>query len=584
MANQKITDLNQSSKLSNDDLFIVVDKDEYATSPSGETKSITAQKLAEQLALIKHDDVGIRFSELADVPDEYSDAAGGFIKIKDTGDGIEFSDSPGHSEISAEYSDFYQNVESSQEVIYRVGDVLTRDLGTNTFRHASSDNPDTAEVVGIIRRVRKDVDGYITRINVAFGGHIKFEESIFIEKFEIDTSEIQANESVLVGGKTYFLGRGGKVADFDPAEQLNDDEPHVSKPILIATGPQTGVFVNYRGLICEKTDQPNKFVVEHSASCSKIKVGDFVRVRRKIQRNTGGGFGDTTEKISEFEGVTETVLPSYLDFESGDSPYVLCNSASQNTPDELQLDDAYGCESIGIVTIATADFFQVQTSGMVKFDMPTGLITTDLDVNNKPNAIFKRGYTYYLDSFDITTDVNSYAEQSKKLRRTVYDYNSDEMDDWFNNNVGDSDIDGVTSGVSPFRNSHINNPFRRDPDTRKVVSYAKPLFYAVSEDQILLLNDPVYPTPYDSCNAVNPNVNEPCISNKTEKNFTTDNNYIADDFLNREWPDAGKGDIANINVVDFGKQTISTDVYIKADFNITAGGSVNYGNWENTEA
>jgi hypothetical protein len=79
-----------------------------------------------------------------------------------------------------EYSDFYQDVESSQELVYRVGDVLTRDLGTNTFRHASSDNPDTAEVVGIIRRIRKDVDGYITRINVAFGGHIKFEESIFI--------------------------------------------------------------------------------------------------------------------------------------------------------------------------------------------------------------------------------------------------------------------------------------------------------------------------------------------------------------------------------------------------------------------
>jgi len=583
MANQKITDLNKSSKLSNDDLFIVVDKDEYASSPSGETKSITAQKLAEQLALLKHDDVGIRFSELADVPNEYTEAAGGFIKIKDSGDGIEFTDSPGHSEISADYTEFYQDVENSQEIIYRVGDVLARDLGTNTFRHASSDNPDTAEVVGIIRRVRKDLDGNVERINVAFGGHIKFEETIFVEKFQIDTSEIQANESVLVGGKTYFLGRNGKIADFDPAEQLNDDEPHVSKPLIIATGPQSGVFVNYRGLICEKTDQPNKFVVEHTASCSKIKVGDFVRVRRKIQRNISGGFGDATEKVSEFEGVTESVLPSYLDFESGDSPYVLCNSASQNSPDELQIDDAYGCESIGIVTIATADYFQVQTSGMVKFEMPSGLKMSESDTNTKPNAIFKRGYTYYLDSFDITTDVNSYAEQSKKLRRTVYDYSSDEMDDWFNNSVGDSDIKNVTNGVTPFRNTTINNPFKRDPDTRKVVSYAKPLFYAISEDQILLLNDPVYPTPYDTCNAINPNVSEPCVSKKTEKNFTTTVDYVADEYLNKNWPDAIKGDVANVNSVNFNTGTIQLDKYIKTEFNVTVGGNINYGNWERSE-
>ena len=126
--------------------------------------------------------------------------------------------------------------------------------------------------MGIIRRVRKDLDGNIERINVAFGGHIKFEETIFVEKFQIDTSEIQANESVLVGGKTYFLGRNGKIADFDPAEQLNDDEPHVSKPLIIATAPQSGVFVNYRGLICEKTDQPNKFVVEHTAAVVRSKL------------------------------------------------------------------------------------------------------------------------------------------------------------------------------------------------------------------------------------------------------------------------------------------------------------------------
>jgi hypothetical protein len=589
MANQKITDLNKSDKLSNEDLFIVVDKDEYGTSPTGETKAITAQILAEQLALIKHDDVGIRFSELADVPNEYQEAAGAFVKISDTGNGVEFTESPGHSEIAVDYSDFYQNIETTQAIIYRVGDVLCRDLSTNKFKHASSENSDDAEVIGVIRKIKRDVDGVILKVNVAFGGHIVFEEPVYVEKYQLDTSDIVATESVLIGGKTYFLGRGGKLADFDPAEQLMDTDPHISKPLIIATGPQAGVFVNYRGLVCEKTDQPNKFVVEYSTSCSKIKVGDVVRVRRKIQRNPKGGFGDALEKTSEFEGVAESVLPSYLDFESGDSPYVLANAASQNTPDSISLEDSFGCEYIGIVTLATSDFFQIQTSGMIKFEIPSGLTDSEADVNTKPNALFKRGYTYYLESFDISTDVNSYAEQSKQLRRTVYDYSADEMDDWFSNKIGDSNIDGVSSGINPFRNTTINNPFRRDPDTRQVVSYAKPVFYAVSEDQILLLNHPVYPTPYDTCNAINPELNEPCVQHTTTKDFTTQKTgvFIADTWLNNEWPLAQKQDVAIVNLIDFGQNRVEKLKYTKIANNIstTQDGEtvVNYGNWEKVE-
>jgi len=583
MANQKITDLNKSDKLSNEDLFIVVDKDEFATSPTGETKSITAQVLAEQLSLLKHNDVGIRFSELSDVPNEYNVAAGSFVKVKDTGDGIEFTESPGHSEVSVSFDDFYQNIESTQQIVYRVGDVLSRDLGTNKYRHASSDNPDNAEVVGIIRKIKRDLDGEILSVNIAFGGHISFNEAVYVEKFQLDTSEIASTESVLIGGKTYFLGRDGKLADFDPAEQLIENDPHVSKPLLIATGPQSGVFVNYRGLICEKTDQPNKFVIEYSTSCSKIKVGDVVRVRRKIQRTAPGKFGDNLENITEFEGVAETVLPSYLDFESGDSPYVLANASSQKREGDLMIDDAYGCDVIGIVTIATSDFFQVQTSGMITFDIPTGLKISETDVNSKPNALFKRGYTYYLDAFDINSDTNSYSEQTKKLRRTIYDYSVDELDDWFNNKTGDSNIESASSGVTPFRNTTINNPFKRDPQTKKVVSYAKPVFYAVTENQILLLNQPVYPTPYDACNAVNPNLNEPCMQHTNEKDFTAKkvgDNFAADDFINPKWPDAGKGDVANISLIDFSTQMIELKRYIKTEYNVTAGGSINYGNWE----
>jgi len=102
--------------------------------------------LAEQLSLLKHNDVGIRFSELSDVPNEYNVAAGSFVKVKDTGDGIEFTESPGHSEVSVSFDDFYQNIESTQQIVYRVGDVLSRDLGTNKYRHASSDNPDTQKL------------------------------------------------------------------------------------------------------------------------------------------------------------------------------------------------------------------------------------------------------------------------------------------------------------------------------------------------------------------------------------------------------------------------------------------------------
>lgn len=560
MANQKITDLNKHTKLAGDDLFIVVDKDEYGTSPTGETKAINASTLAEQLAEIKHADVGIRFSELADVPNEYIDSAGAFVKINDTGDGVDFTESPGHSEVAVKYEELFQNIESNQVIVYRVGDVLMRDPATNTFKHASSDNPDSSEVVGIIRKIKKDIDGEILSVSIAFGGHVVFEEPVHVEKSQLDNTTAIATEAVLVGGKTYFLGRIGKLSDFDPSIQVNDSDPHVSKPLLIATGPQSGVFVNYRGLLSEKTDEPHKFIVEYSASCSKIKVGDVVRVRRKIKRNTNGKFGSSIESGNDaFQGMPENVRPAYLDFESGESPYVLANAASQHA--ELPMDDAYGCDFIGMVTVASADYFQIQTSGMITFEMPASVISDDSSVIEKSNAIFKRGYTYYLDSFDVTSDQNTNV-YTKRLRRTLYDYSNEEVSDYFGNTMVDDNIEDVVTGISPFRNTTINNPFARDPETQIVTSYCKPVFYAVSENQILLLNHQTYPMPFDACNAVNPMTNQPCREIMETKSFTL-SGTIDDvaEFLSDKWKDANKGDIAEVQLVNFNEQQITHQVW-----------------------
>lgn len=564
MANQKITDLNKHDKLSGDDLFIVVDKDEYGTSPTGETKSINAKTLAEQLAEIKHSDVGIRFSELSDVPNEYTESAGSFVKINDSGDGVSFTESPGHSEITVRFEELFQFIESNETILYRVGDVLMRDPSTNTFKHASSDNPDSSEVVGIIRKIKKDIDGEVISVNIAFGGHVTFEEPVHVEKSQIDSTKAVATESVLVGGKTYFLGRIGKLADYDPSIQVNDSDPHVSKPLLIATGPQSGVFVNYRGLLSEKTDEPHKFVIEYSASCSKIKVGDVVRVRRRIKRNVNGGFGSAIESgDNAFEGLPENIRPAFLDFESGESPYVLANSASQQA--ELESEDAYACDFVGIVTIASSDYFQIQTSGMVTFEMPSTIISDDSSVIEKSNAIFKRGYTYYLESFDVNSDQNTNV-YTKRLRRTIYDYNIEEINDFYGNNIVDSNIEDVVKGVSPFRNTTINNPFKRDPETQKVTAYCKPVFYAVSENQILLLNQPVYPQPFDACNAINPTVNQPCRDLQTTKSFVVNQNTTdVNEYLNERWKDANKGDLAEMSRIDFNSNEIVNEVWRKLE-------------------
>ena len=93
--------------------------------------------------------------------------------------------------------------------------------------------------------------------------------------------------------------------------------------MIVATSETSGVLVNYRGLVCESGDEPHKFVLEIIASCTNVKVGDIVRVKRKIRRNQDNSFGisGTNQFGEEFEGI----YPAYLDVVP-DGEYTLSNA------------------------------------------------------------------------------------------------------------------------------------------------------------------------------------------------------------------------------------------------------------------
>jgi len=600
MANQKITDLNKLQKLSKQDLLIVVDRSSTtnASSPTGETMAIEANTLASQLAEIHQGDVGIKLPALADVPNSYEGWAGGYLKITDNPNiagehEIEFTDAPGASEMSVPVvnenseQNFYLKstdplsdpASNDANVItdYHVGDVLRRDGLSGKFRHAFSGLPDvgndtsSAEVIGIIRKL-KYVGDEIAYINIAFGGHIKFEirdpnnndvhvtgnPRVELEAYDQPNVTPTIN-TPLQDGKTYFLGPNGSISDYDPAES-NLTGVHVSKPLLVATSTTTGVIVNYRGLMCEHSEEPHKFIVEHTASCSNVKVGDILRVKRKIQRFATGYGSSTGGKINEFEGDGEAIRPQYLGTVTGDAPYVMSNAATLDKEDQdLVFDDSYGCDMLGMVIVATTEFFQIQTTGMITFDTPIGQTnSTGADGgdprSNREGGIFKRGYVYYLDAFDVTPDSEPNTGRTQ-LSQTIYDYTlaeySDAFDDPSTASWPDTDMEQVVTGIRPFRNTTIHTPFERDTTSGKVLAYSKPVFYAVSERQILLLNQPAYPPPFDQCNAINPSLATPCLEGAMEeKNLTTTEEPYekaqANDFLNSAWPTAVARDIAAI--------------------------------------
>lgn len=607
MANQKITDLSRLQTLAKSDLLVVVDTSANGItgSPTGETMAIEAGTLAGQLAEIQQGDVGISLPALSDVPNSYQGWSGGYLQINDSEDGVVFTDSPGAAELSIPVydangvSNFYISGDSTIDETYKVGNVLTR--SNNKYQKATSvyrnENEEIEqEVVGIIRKIKREVptdqNSTITHINVAFGGHIEFQNSDGTPTFPVSySSSTNLVEPIpMLDGKTYFvssdniLDADGLLSLNDPGQSFADAKSHVSKPLIVATSASTGVIVNYRGLVCESGDEPHKFVIEVVASCTNVKVGDIMRVKRKIQRNADNSFGSNLS--SEFNEELEGIYPAYLDVVP-EGEYTLSNARAVYGEVSEQ-DKAYYADVLGIVISANKDTFQIQTEGMVKFERPVGL-----DSANTDGAMFKQGYTYYLNAFDPQSLNTEFSKP--RLQQTLYDYNTTQFSEAGKGNFADSDMKSIVNGERPFRNTTINNPFKRDATTGSVTAYQKPVFYAISDTQILLLNDSVYPSPIDQCNASNPILNSTtkCSSKEQTTHLTTTEspytNTDGNNFLRSAFPSAQEDDIViithqgwelDVNTTTFvekPKSYITERWYLASDTN--TGSAI--GNWNN---
>ena len=591
MANQKITDLNRLNSLESDDLFIVVDTNSKSnsSSPTGETKGISAGSLALELNKIANGEVGIDFKNLRDVPNEYDEYKGGFIRINNEGTAIEFTDSPGASEQVFPGSVLETHVDGEEQQ-YNVGDILyvSRD---RMFAKANCMSSEKSEAVGIIRKIKINDNNKIDKINLVFNGHISWDADtevfggpLSIEKRPIDANEILPtkiyNDQFLEPGKTYFLGTSGNLIDFDPSELINIDTS-VSKPMLVADSKTSGILMNYRGLICTSDEQSSKFVIYEPSACNSIKTGDILRVKRQSVRTSVDNF--LIQSTYDEDQISENVLPTFLGRESGTTEYALCNSASQQkttstteNQDPPVEDDNYGCDMIGIVISSTSDFFEIQTSGMVEFELPKYQTSETVTLPNNevqfvdkeiPDGLFKPGYTYYVESFPINSDQLASTNQTTELRNSVYDYSPDELSEYYYNvpntnqiSVLGRKLEPILNGTSPFRNSTIIDPFTRDHTSGKVLSYSKPAFYAVSPTKILILNQPAYPNPKDRCNAIDPTTWTPCayeqrmtqnhtINRSREFTGQTELEKFSSDFLKTAWPNAGSNDLSVITFI-----------------------------------
>lgn len=504
MANQKITELSKITQLTKEDLFVVVDVNEDSPmgTPSGHTKQMTAEQLAQDLINIGSGKVGIKFANLADTPDSYLGNEGNFIRVTndidpDTGgpSGLEYVDSPGAAEHTFGYE---ENFDASDD--YAVGSLVRIDAITRKFSLAKSLTEESSECVGIIKKIKDINEGLSKSISIVFGGYVEFPEKINIQIRSDDVAgqDTDTGASSLVSGDVYFLGTNGALSNFDPAlTSVEGITSHVSKPLFVALGIKSGVFVNYRGLHSPDEEEHNKFVLEYITSCSNTKVGDVVRIRRQTEID-----GSMLSGIDSREGVLNGV--------GGETGICLATAKYFSESDVL-----------GLVIESTPDYFKVQTDGMVSFNW------TDEDGNQQ--KIFEPGYQYYLDDVPAET-----GDWKGSLRTTIFDPTNSLIPE-----IGPS---------SPFRNSSIVDPYRQDSQGTPL-AYSRPVFYAITENKILITNHRTYPSIEDACDRcvsltgdVSSEMGSSGLTTTIKKRYLSFDNIesetIVRTFLISVWPDA----------------------------------------------
>ena len=226
------------SNLDADDLFIVVDTDSNPTLRHllEKQKVYLLDSLASELNKIANNEVGIDFKNLRDVPDSYDENKGGYIKINNEGTAIEFTDSLVH--LSKFSWIIFETHVNGQLQEYVIGDILYVS-NNNKFSKASCTSLDTAEAVGIIRKIKytsnsTDSNKLIEKISVVFNGYIEFEwdtsvlgGALSIEKRPIDADDNSITRvytgELFSAGNTYFLGTTGSLMDIDPSELVSLD-------------------------------------------------------------------------------------------------------------------------------------------------------------------------------------------------------------------------------------------------------------------------------------------------------------------------------------------------------------------------
>jgi len=518
MANQKISDLNSISNpedLTPEDLLVVVDSDEK-TSPSGETKKISAEVLASALTMLSIGKLGVSFTNLRDTPDSYStDNNGNFIKVKvsETASGesvgqLEFVESPGASEQTFEFDGNFESDDMSTTDIdeghFFVG-ALVRRATSGKFAIASANDPDLAECVGIIKKIKRNNESVISHITIVFNGYVEFQaedESGISVISNYDPVE-STKTTDLHSGEVYFLGTHGLLFNNDPSATGGDGNSNVSKPVLIGAGGLRGFFVNYRGMYNPEDEEANKFIIEREESCADFEIGDVVR-------------------ISSVTG--EFVMSSAEDFDTSDV--------------------------LGIVVSASTNHYVVQTNGMVTFELPS-------DIDGVTESLhFIPGTQYYLTDLDIMFSDNEKNNPRYSLHEWAYKLDDNTRLALRKSFPADSASSARKTPINgtPFRNSQPFDPASplvlKDDQSGYYETFSRPVYYAVAKNRILLTNHRTLPNPNLEC--------FDCLKNsETVKsifwptypmgdieptNFTNSANL----FLNKVWPSAGTGHMATL--------------------------------------